>query len=198
MLELYEDEPTKNQNSISAHLYDLVTRPTRAPRSPATPPPRSGCWARAYVLSLPVKAMTVTSSALGITANQVLVATLSDQIYAIDKKLLDPRRPTQKPTNADKEEGLIPYNEFLPIAPQKFVTYTHQVAGLREINCWPTRRESSVVVLAHGTDVFYARMMPSKSFDMLEDDFSYSLLVTTIFGLWWPPSWCTPWSRRTT
>ena len=26
-------------------------------------------------------------------------------------------------------------------------------------------------------------MMPSKSFDMLEDDFSYSLLVTTIFGL---------------
>ena len=138
---------------------------------------------QSYVLSLPVKAMTVTSSALGITANQVLVATLSDQIYAIDKKLLDPRRPTQKPTNADKEEGLIPYNEFLPIAPQKFVTYTHQVAGLREINCWPTRRESSVVVLAHGTDVFYARMMPSKSFDMLEDDFSYSLLVTTIFGL---------------
>ena len=25
--------------------------------------------------------------------------------------------------------------------------------------------------------------MPSKSFDMLEDDFSYSLLVTTILGL---------------
>ena len=183
VLELYEDEPTKNQNSISAHLYDLVTKANQSSEVSSYSPTAIRVLGQSYVLSLPVKAMTVTSSALGITANQVLVATLSDQIYAIDKKLLDPRRPTQKPTNADKEEGLIPYNEFLPIAPQKFVTYTHQVAGLREINCWPTRRESSVVVLAHGTDVFYARMMPSKSFDMLEDDFSYSLLVTTIFGL---------------
>ncbi|UPQ98770.1 ER membrane protein complex subunit 1 [Chloropicon primus] len=182
VLELYEDEPLKNSNSISSHLFNLITKTNQSNFVSSYAPSAIRVLGQSYVLSLPVKTMTVTTSSLGITANQVLVGTLSDQIYAIDKKLLDPRRPV-KPTNADKEEGLIPYNEFLPIAPQKFITYTHQVAGLRDIQCFPTRRESSVLVFAYGVDMFYTRLMPSKSFDMLEDDFSYSLLVTTILGL---------------
>lgn len=183
VLELYEDEPLKNSNSISSHLWDLVTKPSNGSASVSSYAPSAiRVLGQTYVLSLPVTTMTVTISGLGITANQVLVGTVSDQIYAIDKKLLNPRRPV-KPTAADKEEGLIPYNEFLPIAPQRYITYTNQVQGLRSIQCYPTRRESSVLVLAHGVDTFYARLMPSKSYDMLEDDFSYSLLVTTILGL---------------
>jgi len=182
VMELYEDEPLKNSMSVSSYLFDLVTKANQTSTVSSYNPLNLRVLGQSYVLSTGLKTMTVTSSSLGMTANQVLVGTLSDQVYAIDKKLLDPRRPV-KPSAADKEEGLIPYNEFLPIAPQKFVTHTHQVMGLKEIQCFPTRRESSILMLAHGIDVFYTRLMPSKSFDMLEDDFSYSLLVTTILGL---------------
>jgi outer membrane protein assembly factor BamB len=182
VLELYEDEPLKNTKSISSLVLDAVFRSNETSTVSSYAPSAIRVLGQSYVLSLGMKTMAVTSSAFGITANQILVGTLSDQIYAIDKKLLDPRRPV-KPSKTDKEEGLIPYNEFLPIAPQKFVTYTHHVLGLEEIQCHPTARESSVLMLAYGIDMFYTRLMPSKSFDMLEDDFSYSLLVTTILGL---------------
>ena len=183
VMELYEDEPMKNSMSVSSYLFDLVTKANQTTTVSSYNPLNLRVLGQSYVLSTGFKTMTVTSSSLGMTANQVLVGTLSDQVYAIDKKLLDPRRPVKKPSAADKEEGLIPYNEFLPISPQKFVTLSHQVMGLRDIQCFPTRRESSILMLARGIDVFYTRLMPSKSFDMLEDDFSYSLLVTTILGL---------------
>ena len=49
------------------------------------------------------------------------IATADDQVVAIDKRFLDPRRPT-KPTAADREEGLIRYSEVIPILPSNWVT----------------------------------------------------------------------------
>lgn len=56
---------------------------------------------------------------------QVLMGTSTDQVVALDKRFLDPRRPT-KPTVEDREEGLIPYSEVLPIFPASWVTTVHQ------------------------------------------------------------------------
>jgi hypothetical protein len=42
--------------------------------------------------------MGVTTTAQGITAKQVLIGTSSDQVYALDKRFVDPRRPMGKPT----------------------------------------------------------------------------------------------------
>ena len=158
VMELYEDEPQKNSKSISSLVFDLLTKTNQNETVSSYAPSALRVLGQSYVLSVGMKTMTVTSSSFGITASQVLLGTLSDQVYAIDKKLLDPRRPV-KPSNADKEEGLVPYNEFLPIAPQYFITYTHQVLGLEKIQCYPTRRESTTLMLAYGIDIFYTRLV---------------------------------------
>lgn len=50
------------------------------------------------------------------------------QLYAMDLRFLDPRRPrTQKPSAQEVEERLIPYQENLPFAPNSFATYDKQV-----------------------------------------------------------------------
>ena len=42
--------------------------------------------------------MGVTTTSQGITAKQVLIGTSGNQIYALDKRFVDPRRPLGKPT----------------------------------------------------------------------------------------------------
>ena len=54
-----------------------------------------------------------------------------EQVYLLDKRLLDPRRPVGVPTEADKMEQLIPYNEVLPLNPSQFATHSQRIAGLR-------------------------------------------------------------------
>lgn len=39
------------------------------------------------------------------------------QVLAVDKRFLDPRR-TLNPSQAEKEEGIIPLTDSLPIIPQ--------------------------------------------------------------------------------
>ena len=42
------------------------------------------------------------------------------QVLALDKRFLDPRR-SLNPTQQEKEEGIIPFTESLPIIPQVFL-----------------------------------------------------------------------------
>ena len=53
-----------------------------------------------------------------------------DQVYMMDKRYLDPRRPVGPPSAEDKAEGLVPYEPELPLAPQLFMTHRHTVANL--------------------------------------------------------------------
>ena len=43
--------------------------------------------------------------------------------------------------------------------------------------------ESTTLVLAYGLDLWFTREAPSKTFDVLSEDFSKGTLLTTIFGL---------------
>ena len=126
--------------------------------------------------------LKATYSRLGVTAHQVLMGTGTDQVVALDKRFLDPRRPT-KPTREDREEGLVPYAEVRPIAPKSWVTTKHQVARLRGIVTAPANLESTVLCVAHGLDVFFTRLHPSRSYDMLDEAFSYLLLIVTLAAL---------------
>ena len=126
--------------------------------------------------------MSVSQTMMGITQRQVLVGTVADQVVALDKRFLDPRRPT-KVSPADKDEGLLPYSEIMPVFPRSYLTMNKQVEQLRSIFTAPARLESSCLVLAVGLDVFYTRTMPSKTYDMVAEDFSYALLMLTLVGL---------------
>ena len=77
----------------------------------------------------------------------------------------------------------MPYKPDLGMNPPFFVTYDKIVAGLRGVDTFPTTLESTALMFAYGLDLSYTRLAPSKSFDMLDDDFSYALLVATLLGM---------------
>ncbi|KAL0672557.1 hypothetical protein Bca4012_000537 [Brassica carinata] len=103
-------------------------------------------------------------------------------ILALGKRFVDPRR-TLNPSQAEKEEGIIPLTDSLPVIPQSYVTHSLKVEGLRGIVTAPAKLESTTHVFAYGVDLFYTRLAPSKTYDSLTDDFSYALLLITIVAL---------------
>ncbi|KAH7658285.1 Quinoprotein alcohol dehydrogenase-like protein [Dioscorea alata] len=135
-----------------------------------------------YFFTHSVKAVAVTATAKGITSKQVLIGTIGDQVLALDKRFLDPRR-TLNPSQAEKEEGIIPLTDTLPIIPQSYSTHSHQVEGLRDIVTIPTKLESTTLVFSYGVDLFFTRIAPSRTYDSLTEDFSYALLLITIIAL---------------
>ncbi|KAL6624715.1 hypothetical protein ACP70R_032036 [Stipagrostis hirtigluma subsp. patula] len=137
---------------------------------------------QSYFFTHSVKAMAVTQTAKGITSKQLLIGTIGNQVLALDKRYLDPRRSVN-PTQQEKEEGIIPLTDSLPIIPQSFVTHSHQVEALRGIVSIPAKLESTTLVFTYGIDLFYTRLAPSRTYDSLTDEFSYALLLITIVAL---------------
>ena len=66
---------------------------------------------------------------------------------------------------------------------QAYLTHRYQVAGLQGIVTEPSRLESTTLVFAYGLDLFYIRTAPSRMYDSLTEEFSYSLLVLTVVAL---------------
>ncbi|XWS70327.1 hypothetical protein CRYUN_Cryun03dG0038500 [Craigia yunnanensis] len=137
---------------------------------------------QSYFFTDSLKAIAVTSTAKGITSKQLLIGTIGDQVLALDKRFLDPRRSVN-PTQAEKEEGIIPLTDSLPIIPQSYVTHVLRVEGLRGILTVPAKLESTTLVFAHGVDLFFTQLAPSRTYDSLTEDFSYALLLITIVTL---------------
>eukprot|EP01025_Chloroclados_australasicus_P033716 TRINITY_DN3443_c0_g1_i1.p1 TRINITY_DN3443_c0_g1~~TRINITY_DN3443_c0_g1_i1.p1 ORF type:complete len:993 (-),score=131.33 TRINITY_DN3443_c0_g1_i1:162-3140(-) len=140
-----------------------------------------------FFTTLPVKDLQVTQTRAGLSVKNVLMASYGDQIYAMDKRLLDPRRPKlapgQKPTQEHMLEGLRPFQAYLPLASTSFATYNKRVSGFKGMVTAPAGLESTSLVFAYGMDLFYTRLMPSKGFDSLDEYFSYALLILAMVGL---------------
>ncbi|KAI4337487.1 hypothetical protein L6164_015897 [Bauhinia variegata] len=137
---------------------------------------------QSYYFTHSVKAIEATSTAKGITSKQLLIGTIGDQVLALDKRFLDPRR-TLNPSQAEKEEGIIPLTDSLPIVSQSYITHSLKVEGLRGIVTVPAKLESTSLVFAYGVDLFFTRIAPSRTYDSLTEDFSYALLLITIVAL---------------
>ncbi|KAA8525277.1 hypothetical protein F0562_007132 [Nyssa sinensis] len=137
---------------------------------------------QSYFFTHSVKTIAVTSTAKGITSKQLLIGTIGDQVLALDKRFLDPRRSIN-PTQAEKEEGIIPLTDSLPIIPQSYVTHALQVEGLRGIVTVPAKLESTTLVFSYGVDLYFTQLAPSRTYDSLTEDFSYALLLITIVAL---------------
>ncbi|KAJ4958934.1 hypothetical protein NE237_026045 [Protea cynaroides] len=137
---------------------------------------------QSYFFPNSVKTMDVTSTAKGITSKRLLIGTIGDQVLALDKRYLDSRQSTN-PTQAEKEEGIIPLTDPLPIIPQSYVTHSLQVEGFRGILTVPTKVESTTLVFVYGMELFSTRIAPSRTYDSLMEDFNYALLLITIVAL---------------
>ncbi|KAK2446230.1 ER membrane protein complex subunit [Trifolium repens] len=144
--------------------------------------PEISAKSQSYFFTHSVKAIEVTSTAKGITSKQLLIGTIGDQVLALDKRFLDPRR-TLNPSQAEKEEGIIPLTDSLPIIPQSYITHSLKVEGLRGIVTVPAKLESTSFVFAYGVDLFFTQIAPSRTYDSLTEDFNYALLLLTIVAL---------------
>ncbi|CAI5532528.1 unnamed protein product [Closterium sp. Naga37s-1] len=134
---------------------------------------------QSYYFPYALRCISVTSTLAGITNKHVLFGTALDQVLALDRRFLDPRR-VPEPSQQDKEAGIMPYSDSLPAPGQAYLTHRYRIEGLRHILSFPTRLESTTLVLAHGLDLFFVRTAPSRVFDSLGEDFSFALLLGTI------------------
>jgi len=153
----------------------------------ATLPPRPAVAAQSFYFQRPVTGLAVTATAAGITPQQLLVSTADGRVAALDRRFVDARRPLllagRKATASEIEEGLIPYQDTLPVWGSMHATYHRQVSALRGVTVAPAGLESVCLLFARGSDLFATRLAPAKHFDALEPDFNYVLLVAALAAL---------------
>lgn len=139
---------------------------------------------KTFGLSKAVTALGVTTTRAGISSKQFLFATANDQVIYIDRRMLDPRRPSGALKESEKMEGLLRYEPLLPISPLRTPSHVHEVASVQSISSASANVESQSLVLAFGgPDIFFTRLAPSKGFDLLPDDFNRGMLTVVLVGL---------------
>nr|XP_043633265.1 ER membrane protein complex subunit 1 [Erigeron canadensis] len=178
VIEIYDQSRAENKDVLKLIVgkHNLTTPISSYSRPEVTTKSQS------YFFTHSVKAISVTSTAKGITSKHLLIGTIGDQVLALDKRFVDPRR-SLNPTQAEKEEGLLPLTDTLPIISQSYVTHAFKVEGLRGIETVPAKLESTTLVFAYGVDLFFTRLAPSRTYDSLTEDFNYALLLLTIVAL---------------
>ncbi|KAI9207145.1 uncharacterized protein BJ171DRAFT_421102, partial [Polychytrium aggregatum] len=138
---------------------------------------------QAYSFPYTVTSIGVTTTKMGITTREILFGLKNGQLYGVNKRLLDPRRPLAAPTANDKEEMLVPYRPQIDYNPKDVASYHIEVNGIEHIQASAAVLESTSLVVAFGLDVFFTRRHPSKMFDVLSEDFNYAALILTIVAL---------------
>ncbi|KAL9262011.1 ER membrane protein complex subunit 1-like protein [Drosera capensis] len=178
VIEIYDESRAENKDiwKLIVGKHNLTSAVSVYSR------PEVVTMSQSYFFTHSVKTIEVTSTAKGITSKQLLIGTSGDQVLALDKRYLDPRRSTN-PTQAEREEGIIPLTDSLPIISQSYVTHALKVEGLRDIITVPAKLESTTLVFAYGVDLFFTHLAPSRTYDSLTEDFSYALLLLTIVVL---------------
>jgi hypothetical protein len=187
VLELFEDNTGRGSSSLSAALTSALASSTGGgasvkDKASSLAPPTLRVLGQTYSLGAQIAALGVTVTRRGLTSRHVLLATRTGRIIALDRRFVDPRRPT-RPSAADREEGLVPYAEGLPLLPGAHLTGSARAARLRAVLTAPAALESACHVLGYGLDVFYARTAPSQTFDTLGGGFSRTLLAATLSAL---------------
>jgi len=134
-----------------------------------------------FILPTGVSVLAHTTTQKGITAKNLLLGLKSGQIVSLDKRWVDSRRPLPAHvTAADKEEQLIPYSPRLYFPSLSHISYNHTIQRLRTISTQGTYLESTSLMFATGLDLYFTRVSPAEAYDLLNGDFNFSALITTI------------------
>ena len=140
--------------------------------------------AKTYAVTKPITALGVTATKGGISTKHILIASTDDRISSVPRNLLEPRRPTGVLKDVEKLEGLMQYHPLVPLITLTSPSYNQTVHLATTIISAPTDLESQSLVLAFGgPDIFFARVAPSKGFDLLPEDFNRILLTLVLIGL---------------
>ncbi|XP_072949893.1 ER membrane protein complex subunit 1 isoform X2 [Epargyreus clarus] len=180
---LYRSDKHRRLEIATIELYEGKQRwlPAGAAFSSFAGARSPGVQRQAYILPAPAAAVAVTVTERSLTDKHLLLALTSGVIMELPWALLEPRRAAA-PSAEQREEGLLPYAPELPLPPDAAANYNRTLRRPRALHAAASGLESTCLVLATGLDMFYTRVAPSKTFDLLKDDFEYYLIVIVLFG----------------
>ncbi|KFH42143.1 ER membrane protein complex subunit-like protein [Hapsidospora chrysogenum ATCC 11550] len=201
----------KGYQIVSTDLYESPTPNDRGPLGDAanfsslepvdTPsgPPLPWAVSQGWVISQPIRTLTVTQTRQGIANRQILgFMPESHGIVGLPRVVIDPRRPVGRdPTPAEMEaEGLAKYAAALEIDPRTIISHERDVVGVEGIVATPAIVESTSLVVAYGIDIFGTRVAPSGVFDILGKGFNKTTLILTVVSLFGGVMFLAPMVRR--
>ncbi|XP_012563007.1 ER membrane protein complex subunit 1 [Hydra vulgaris] len=128
-----------------------------------------------------VRTLAATITQRGITNRNILIGLENGFIHSLPKNFFDPRR-NLKQSEMLNEEGVLPYSPELPVSPKGFINYNMTVEKIRGIHTASAGLESTSLVLAYGLDLYFTRVMPSRMFDVLKEDFDY-IFISGVLSL---------------
>ncbi|KAE8738070.1 hypothetical protein FOCC_FOCC016445 [Frankliniella occidentalis] len=178
----YFSEKWRRTEIASIELYEGKTQSNSGSFSSLIAPPQPLVERQSYILPAVVQAMKPTVTEKGITSRHVLVGLATGAVLELPWMFLDPRRPVTV-TPEMREEGVIPYMPELPIPPESIINYNKSLPLISGIHTAPSGLESTSLVLVYGLDLFYTRVAPSKTFDLLKEDFDPFLISMVLVGL---------------
>ncbi|XP_017764681.1 PREDICTED: ER membrane protein complex subunit 1 isoform X2 [Eufriesea mexicana] len=132
---------------------------------------------QAFIFPAAIEFMRETITEKGITSKHIIVALANGGILELPWMMVDPRRPINPEI---REEGVIPYMPEIPIHMDTIINYNQSIFRISGIYTSPSGLESTCLVFVHGLDLFYTRVAPSKTFDVLKEDFDYYLIVMVL------------------
>jgi hypothetical protein len=138
--------------------------------------------AQSYVFSQGVSAMAASDTEQGLTTRSILIAMPFGGILEVTRRFVDARRPFEM-TPELREEMVVPYMPEIPIATEDLINYNQTAFAISGIKTAPSGLESTSLVLAYGLDLFFTRVTPSGTFDILKDDFDYALISLVLIVL---------------
>ncbi|GFS06457.1 ER membrane protein complex subunit 1 [Elysia marginata] len=150
----YFNEKYRRNEVGVLELYEGRQQSNSTAFSSFSPPPPPLVMRQAYIFPEPVYAMASTVTEKGITSKNIIC----------------------------KEEGTIPYVPEIPLSTEALVNYNRSIFNVDGVFTSPAGLESTSLVFVHGIDIFYTRVMPSRMFDVLKEDFDY-LFIGSVLGL---------------
>ncbi|TFK65860.1 DUF1620-domain-containing protein [Pluteus cervinus] len=178
---------TKGYMMVSVELYEgekLDDKTESSDLSSYSPDSANvTAYERSFLFPHAITAVTTTTTKFGISSKDLIVATDNHKIQTFPRRALNPRRPNQKPTTHEMEEGLVQYDPVLPDDPKRVLSHNYDVAQIKRIITSPALLESTALVFSYGLDMFSSRVAPSGTFDVLSEDFNKVQLVFTVLGL---------------
>ncbi|KAH8295371.1 hypothetical protein KR018_010415, partial [Drosophila ironensis] len=178
----YFNEKVRRTEITTIELYEGKVQANSSVFSSLQAPPMPLVERQSYIIPSLVEVLRETITERGITNKHVLIGTASGSIVEMPWHLLDPRRPIASTTQG-REEGAVPYIPELPLPTDSYINYNQTIARLRNIFTAPSGLESTCLVVATGLDLFVTRVAPSKTFDLLKEDFDYILISIVLVAL---------------
>ncbi|XP_071038929.1 ER membrane protein complex subunit 1 [Parasteatoda tepidariorum] len=178
----FYNEKSRRMEISSLELFEGMYQSNTTAFSSFAPPPLPLIEHQTFIFPNLVISMADTITERGMTSKHILIVLPSGGILELPKTFLDPRRPIH-PLPEHREEGLIPYIPELPVMAEGIINYNQSVMQVKGITTAPSGLESTCLVFVYGLDLFYTRVTPSKTFDILKDDFDHYLISVVLLGL---------------